>query len=205
MATADALMNNGYEHIIVVASEVYSKILNPTDLRSFPYFGDGAGAALIGKKGKLKIEGFILGSDGAGADLIQIPAGGTLIPFSKLQNKSDIYFKMNGQAVYSFACNKAPEILSQLLTDYSVKPTNIVAHQANINILREISLRSNIPFEKFFINVDRIGNTAGASTLIALDECLETRQEQGDILLLAFGGGLSWGGACLRCINPSTP
>lgn len=198
LAIADALVQSGIDNVIVVASEVYSKILNHNDIRTFPYFGDGAAAALISRDGNIKIKGFELGSDGSGADIIQIPAGGTMLPLTKIAKESDMFFKMNGQAVFHFACEKGSYLIDKLINTYSKVPLQIIPHQANINILKEISLRTKTPFEIYYINLDRLGNTAGASVLIALDEYIENNTKTGFIFLAAFGGGLSWGSSCLE-------
>lgn len=202
MKIAKGLIADGASNVIVVASEVYSKILNPKELKSFPYFGDGAAATLItNKNGPYELVDFILGSDGGGADIIQVPAGGTMLPASKVNNEQDFFFKMEGRQVYDFACNKGTEIIETLSLRNSLVPDLVVPHQANINIIREIGRRSNLPEDKFFVNLQKYANTAGASVLIALDEYLEGNLEGNNIFLVVFGGGLSWGGCYLRRVK----
>lgn len=193
------IAGDGASNVIVVASEVYSKILNPKELKSFPYFGDGAASTLLSNKnGAYELVDFTLGSDGGGADIIQVPAGGTMLPASKVTNEQDFYFKMDGRQVYDFACNKGTEIIETLSRRNSIVPDLIVPHQANINIIREIGRRTNLSEDKFFVNLQKYANTAGASVLIALDEYLEGNPDADNIFLVVFGGGLSWGGCYLR-------
>lgn len=198
LKVASALTKDGCKNVIVVASEVYSKILNPRDITTFPYFGDGAGAVLVSDKGDYRIADISLYSDGAGADVIQVPAGGTNLPFSKISDAKDCFFKMNGKEVFKFATEKGSEVVSKLSFDNNVVPDCVITHQANLNIMKNIAEKTGIPFERFYVNVNRYANTAGASILIALDECLSNQQAPSNIFLVTFGGGLSWGGAYLE-------
>ncbi|MBC2581439.1 ketoacyl-ACP synthase III [Clostridium sp. DJ247] len=195
---ASALINDGLQNVIVVAAEVYSKILNPKDISTFPYFGDGAGAALVSNQGAYELADFILFSDGSGADVIKVAAGGTMLPAKKVEKEKDFYFSMLGAEVFKFACSKGSEIIKDLISRNSVKPDRIITHQANINIIKEIAKRTDIPYENFFINVQHYANTAGASSLIALNECLEAKKSEENIFLAVFGGGLSWAGCYLK-------
>lgn len=194
---AAALVADGAGNVVVVASEVYSKILNPTDISTFPYFGDGAGAVLVSDSGEYELKDFLLASDGSGADVIQVPGGGTMLPSPCVTNEKDRYFTMVGSKVYSFACEKGSETLKCLVDRRGGVPEAVVTHQANINIVREIAGRTSIAESRFFVNLDRYGNTAGASVLIGLSELLESKSPD-SIGLVAFGGGLSWGGCWLE-------
>lgn len=203
---ADSLIRAGFcENALVVASEIYSKYLNPADFSTYPYFGDGAGAVLLsgGRDNSTGIIHTILKTDGSGDDIIQIPAGGTMLPFSEVKNQKDIYFKMRGKEVYQFAVSKGTEVVNQLIeaTGISKKQVKfVVPHQANINIIKELSERLGIAYHRFFVNLDKYGNVAAASVFIALDELIESgKVEKGDVIILvAFGGGLSWGATLIR-------
>lgn len=197
---ADMMLKSGlYNRILVIASEVYSRILNPEDISTFPYFGDGAGAILFDaseKPGGVVVS--ILHSDGSGSELINVPAGGVMLPYNKLQDKRDLYFRMRGKEVYNFAVDKAPEVITELLkqADLTIDQIRyIIPHQANINIIKAIADRFQIGLDRFVVNLDRYGNTAAASTIIALDELVRSADlEAGDrIIMVAFGGGLCWG------------
>jgi 3-oxoacyl-[acyl-carrier-protein] synthase-3 len=202
---ADSLIKSGScENILVVASEMYSKYLNPTDFSTYPYFGDGAGAVLVSEnQDSAQLTYTSLGSDGSGQDVIQIPAGGTMMPFYDVQNQKDIYFKMRGKEVYEFVIEKGTEIVNKLIQDTGINKNQIkfvISHQANINLIRKLSDRTGIDYDKWFVNLDRYGNTAGASVFIGLDELLESKKlENNDmVILVAFGGGFSWGAALIK-------
>ncbi|MBW6512831.1 MAG: ketoacyl-ACP synthase III [Desulfuromonadaceae bacterium] len=199
LKVASGLISDGAANVLVVAAEVYSKILNPAQLTTFPYFGDGSGSALLSKSHSgYEVVDFVLGSDGSGADVIQVPAGGTMLPFNKVEDEKDLYFQMVGRKVFDFACAKGAEVVDILSERNGIAPDVVISHQANINVIKEISCRSMVPMNKFYINLDRYGNTAAASVLIALDEYLEGNKSADNIFLVAFGGGLSWGGCFLR-------
>jgi 3-oxoacyl-[acyl-carrier-protein] synthase III len=202
---ADALVRSGgARHVLVVASELYSRYLNPKDFSTYPYFGDGAGALLVGPgapgRGVLRT---LLHSDGSGDHVIQVPAGGTMMPYGRLASPGDVYFKMRGRDVYRFAVTQGEAVIGELLEACGVERDEVafvVPHQANMNVLRELADRVRIDFSKFVVNLDRYGNTAAASVLIALDELLASgRARSGDlVVLVVFGGGLSWGATLIR-------
>jgi len=206
LKVADAFIKSGYsQSILVVAAEIYSRYLDPKDFSTYPYFGDGAGAVLLTAAANTDrgLLYSLLKTDGQKADVIQIPAGGTMLPYTRLENPKDVFFKMVGREVYDFAVNEGTNIIEQIIREAKVEKEEIsyiVAHQANINILKEISSRTGLPLEKFVVNLDRYGNTAAASVLIALDELLASGQVKAGelILLVAFGGGLSWGANLFR-------
>jgi 3-oxoacyl-[acyl-carrier-protein] synthase-3 len=194
------------DKILVVAAEIYSRILNPKDFSTYPYFGDGAGAVLLTRSTEVEgpqIMATVLGSDGAGADLIQVPAGGSMLPFGEGVNPLLRYFTMNGRAVFEFAARKGAEVIQQTLQAAKIdkeRISHVVVHQANINIVNRIADNSGIPRSKFFVNLDQFGNTAAASVLIALDGLLAKGETRAGslVLIVAFGGGLSWGCSLVR-------
>ena len=201
---AESLIASGMcRNAMVVAAETYSRFLNPNDFATYPYFGDGAGAVLLTQSsGEGSVLGTVLGADGGGCDVIQVPGGGSMKPLA-VCGPSDLYFRMRGKEVYQFAVTKGTQAIEEVLNRAGVLKESVkcvVAHQANVNIIAELSKRSGIPIEKFFVNLDKYGNTAAASVLIALAEVLETGTARtGDyVLLVAFGGGLSWGAMLVR-------
>ncbi len=206
LAVADSFIRAGlYENILVIAAEIYSKFLDPTDFSTFPYFGDGAGSVLLSSS-RDSNKGIVftkLKTDGSKADVIQVPAGGTMLPYSKSQNPKDIFFKMIGREVYNFAVDKGAEIINEVLNEVNIDKSElrfVVPHQANINIIKNIADKLEIDINKFFINLDKYGNTAAASVLIALHELLHANSlQKGDlVMLVAFGGGLFWGATLLK-------
>lgn len=205
ISVADSFIKSGkYENILFIASEMYSKILDKKDFSTYPYFGDGAGAIFFqtGYPG----EGILhscLKTDGSGDEIVCVPGGGTMLPFEKITNPKTAFFKMNGKAVFEFAVTKGTEIILRLIEESGVSIQEIecfICHQANINIIRKIAENINVPARRFFVNLNRYGNTASASVPIALDEALsEGVLSKGDLCVtVAFGGGLSWGANLIR-------
>ena len=203
---ADSLIKSGYcENILLIASEVYSKIMNPKDFSSYPFFGDGSGAVLF-QTGHTSVEGVLhscLRTDGSGSDTISVPAGGTMMPFAKMTNDRLAFFKMKGIHVFNFAVEKGTEIILELLKEADVSINDIkcfICHQANVNIIHKIAKALDVSADRFFMNLSSYGNTAGASVLIALDEAISLGIiEKSDLVVtVAFGGGLSWGANLIR-------
>jgi 3-oxoacyl-[acyl-carrier-protein] synthase-3 len=206
IALAHSLIQSGMcANLLFIAAEVYSKILNPKDFATFPYFGDGAGAILFqadagSQKGVLES---ILGTDGSGCDAICVPGGGTMLPFGRMVDTKSAYFQMKGREVFQFAVAKGAEVISGLLKKAGIDTDQVkcfICHQANVNIVLKIAEKLCINEEKFYMNMFRHGNTASASVLIALDEAIARNIIcPGDMVVTAaFGGGLSWGANLIR-------
>jgi len=207
IAMADALIKSGYcENVLLIASEVYSKIMNPKDFSSYPFFGDGSGAVLL-QAGNSSAEGVLhsrLRTDGSGSDTISVPAGGTMMPYAKMTNDRLAFFRMKGIHVFNFAVEKGPEIIRELLKEADVSINEIksfICHQANVNIIHKIAKALGVSTDRFFMNLSLYGNTAAASVLIALDEAISQGviAKNDLVVTVAFGGGFSWG-ANLICI-----
>ncbi|MCP2507263.1 MAG: ketoacyl-ACP synthase III [Candidatus Thalassarchaeaceae archaeon] len=192
--------DNNYENILVIGAETYSRIVNWKDRSTCVLFGDGAGAAVLQKVEDGKgILGTWIKSDGSGANVIQIPAGGVRKSLSSDRFvEGEQYFQMNGRAVWDFAIDAMPEavinVLKRVNRDLS-EVDMIIPHQANLNIIKEGMKKLNLPMKKTFINLQKYGNTAGASVPIALSEAVsEGKIKSGDLVVtVAFGGGLAWG------------
>ena len=208
---ADSLIKSNFcKRVMVVAAEAYSRFLDCNAINVYPYFGDGAGAVLleggsaIGSRRRSGILHALLGTDGTKFETIIIPAGGARLPGPQCTNQSDFYFRMKGRDVFNFAIAKGSQIILQCLEEANVNLQEIdcvITHQANINIIDGISKRTNISREKFFVNLNKYGNTAAASVLIALDEAFQTKKIGSGalVILVTFGGGLSWGAMLVRC------
>jgi 3-oxoacyl-[acyl-carrier-protein] synthase-3 len=206
ITVVDSLIQSGkFKTILLVAAEMYSKILHVKDFSTYPFFGDGAGAVLFQAEPGCSagVLHSCLGTDGSKCDTICVPGGGTMLPFEKMPGPRSAYFRMKGEEVFAFTMDKGPKIIRRLLEEAGVAPEEVkcfICHQANINILQGIAGLLGIPKERFFVNLDRYGNTASASVLIALDEAISGgRLVQGDLAVIAtFGGGLSWGANLIR-------
>jgi len=190
----------GYDNVLVVGAEVYSRILNWEDRGTCVLFGDGAGAALLQEVGDGRgLLGSWMMSDGSGSGVIEIPAGGVRTPIpSNGFEEGDQYFQMDGRAVWRFAIEAFPQavrgVLDRIGRDLS-EVDLIIPHQANLRIVEAGMENLGLPMEKTFTNLERYGNTAGASVPIALREAVERGVlSRGDLVVTAaFGGGLAWG------------
>jgi len=206
MEIADNLIRSGkYKKVLVIGADTYSKILDFQDKGSAPLFGDGAGAVILGAgiSGK-GIQQSMMKSDGKGWELIQVPSSGSRKPVTaeSIARKENT-FKMAGKSVFVFATDVIPRIITELSERGGVKPEDIdhiIPHQANVRIIDFISKKTGIAKEKFLLNLDRYGNTAAASLGLVLDENRRNGViKSGDlVLMMGFGGGLSWGGILLR-------
>ncbi|QWV93281.1 ketoacyl-ACP synthase III [Geomonas oryzisoli] len=203
---ADNLIRSGkYRKVLLIGADTYSKILDFDDKGTAPLFGDGAGALILGAglSGK-GIQQTVMKSDGNGWELIQVPSSGSRKPVSaeSIAAKENT-FKMAGKSVFTFATDVIPRIISDLAERGGITPEaidHIIPHQANVRIIDFISKKTGIPKEKFLLNLDRYGNTAAGSVGLALDENRRNGViKPGDlVLMMGFGGGLSWGGVLFR-------
>ena len=206
MSIADQYIRNGvFQTILVIGSEVMSRIVNWSDRNTCVLFGDGAGAAVI--KGTQRDDGILsthLHSDGRLWELIHVPGGGSRIPPSPdmvIQKKQ--YINMKGSATFKVAVRTLEEGANEALKANRISPSDVdlfIPHQANIRIIRAATERLGIPLSKVFLNLERYGNTSAASIPIALDEALRGgRIKPGNLVLLeAFGAGLTWASALIR-------
>ncbi|MDO9576336.1 MAG: beta-ketoacyl-ACP synthase III [Candidatus Cloacimonadales bacterium] len=199
------LKNSNYNTAMIIGSEIFSRTVDWEDRDTCVLFGDGAGAIIIKKDqiGK-KIISFNFGSDGSGADLLKIPAGGSKLPTSiKTLEQKQHFIKMEGKKVYKFAKKMMVDSVIQALDEVDLTRKDIdllIPHQANIRILKAVAKKLHLPIEKIMINLEKYGNTSAASIPIALDEAIsQGKINKGDIVVLtAFGAGLTWGAIVIR-------
>ncbi len=187
------------DNVLVVASEVYSRILNWKDRTTCVFFGDGAGATVLQKAEEGGVIGSWLRADGGGAAVIEIPAGGTRSPIShELIDEAKQYFHMDGRAVWDFAIEAFPQAVMGVLDRYSYVLDDvdmIIPHQANINIIKVGMEKLGLPMERAYTNLHKYGNMAGASIPVALHEAVQVGKiSKSDLVVtVGFGGGLTWG------------
>jgi 3-oxoacyl-[acyl-carrier-protein] synthase III len=207
LANGAGLISAGIaDRVLVIGADVFSSILSPSDRTTRAIFGDGAGAVVLrsGEPHDLGALGpFTLGSDGSGADLIMVPAGGSRQPFRRDSDEAQRYLIMHGQAVYRKAVETMTRSAAQALelAEWSASAVDwLVCHQANRRILDAVANRLGIPAGRCLSNIDRVGNTAAASIPLALAHGVECGMlRPGDrIALTGFGGGLAWGSTTLR-------
>jgi 3-oxoacyl-(acyl-carrier-protein) synthase III len=191
--------------VLVVAADVYSRILDFADRRTAVLFGDGAGAAVIGAVpdgyGVLETE---LVSRGAAHQLIRVAAGGSRLPASAETVASGAhYFRMDGRGVRDFVAEHVPPVLAGMLERAGLHAKDIdhfVPHQANGVMLRELVDLAQLDGATTHLTLDRYGNVGSASVPVALDAAAGSGQLlDGDLVLLAgFGGGMAVGATVLR-------
>lgn len=204
MLAASLVESGAAANMLVIAADVYSRILNPRDFSTYPYFGDGAAALIVSReKSGIKIGRSLFRSDGSGYGVITVKAGAAEIRPVDLKTPSDSYFSMNGREVFDFAVSRVPEVILHLMDRDGISMGEVrqfILHQANINIIEKISDVIGSDISMFFTNLQKYGNMAGASCLVALSEYLDSSPEikDGFIILSSFGGGLSWGALSLE-------
>lgn len=205
LSIAKAFIESGtYRNILIVATEKMSAFMDYTDRSTCVLFGDGAAAAIVSAEGDgFLIDAICLGSDGALADLVKIPGGGARLPASQetiAQRKH--YFQMSGNEVFKHAVRHMTAAARQCLQTAGLKESDIlwlVPHQANKRIIDMIAKNFGLSEEKVYLTLDKYGNTSASSIAIALHELsLKHPLKKGNhLLLIAFGGGVTWGAAIL--------
>lgn len=198
------LLSPAYNHILIIGGEMLSRVMDYTDRNTCVIFGDGAGAVVLGKGEKAPgIIDTFLGADGRGGKHLLMPAGGAAMPatIETVQNHMH-YLKMNGPEIYKFATRICVDISRNLLkkAGLSVDDVDIfIPHQANLRIIKSALRNLHIPEEKTLINIQEFGNMSAACIPIALSMAEEEgRLKSGDLILsVAFGAGLTYGGALL--------
>lgn len=207
LAQAAALVQAGMARaVLVVGAEVLSRVTDQDDRSTCILFGDGAGGALVvpgDGEGAGGFLGFDLGADGSSGDQLVLPAGGDRHLAAAGGAPSELCIRMDGPAVFRFATRVMVESTERLLGALEMGVDEIdlvVAHQANSRILDHAAERLGIAADRMFDNLALLGNTSAASIPLALAGAREAgRLSPGDLLLLVgFGGGLTWGTTVVR-------
>lgn len=206
LAVGSSMVRGGASRtLLLIAADVFTHLIDWNDRNTCVLFGDGAGAVVLrasdGPQGLLASN---IGAWGEGETLMAVDAGGTLLPATPAlleQRRQFVY--MNGREIFKHAVRGMCESSEQALADAGVSLDDValvVPHQANVRIIEAVARRLELPMERFFVNLDRYGNTSAASVPIALYEAAQAgRIAPGDLVLLtAFGGGLTWGSAVVR-------
>lgn len=198
------VLTNMYKNVLVIGSEVLSKFIDYTDRSTCILFGDGAGAVVIGNVDDGGILSTYLGSDGSGADVLNIPAGGSKLPASKNTVENNLHsIQMAGNDVYKFAVRIMGESSLKAIEMANLESKDIncfIPHQANIRIIEASAKRLKLGMDKVYVNLNKYGNMSAASIPVALDEAFrEGKIKKGDnVVLVGFGGGLTWGASVIN-------
>jgi 3-oxoacyl-[acyl-carrier-protein] synthase-3 len=208
LVTAGSMLTaGGGRGAVVIGADVLTPWMDPGDRGTLPLFGDGAAAVVLRPGAGASGPGLLawdLGVDGEGADLLQVPGGGSCLPLTPAVLATGAqYLKMEGREVFRRAVRSVEASCSTLLASAGVSPDEValfVPHQANTRIVDAILPRLGIKPDRTMINIDRYGNTSAASIPIALSEAAaEGRVADGDLVLLAgFGAGMTWASALMR-------
>ncbi|MGO4185635.1 beta-ketoacyl-ACP synthase III [Paenibacillus sp. TAF43_2] len=205
LATGTSMIASGmYKNVLVVGAETLSRITDYTDRNTCILFGDGAGAVVLGpvEEGR-GFQSFVLGADGSGGDLLKVHGGGSRVPASEESIQSKQHFiHMAGNDVFKFAVRIMGSVAEEALQKAGLNKEDIdllIPHQANIRIIQSALNRLSLSEDKAMINLDKYGNMSSASIPVALAEAVEQgRVSEGDrLVLVGFGGGLTWGASVL--------
>ncbi|MCF7945119.1 MAG: ketoacyl-ACP synthase III [Spirochaetia bacterium] len=197
--------DKSYQNVLVIGSETYSRIMDWKDRSTCVYFGDGAGACVLSDS--VDSEGIIkkfLMTEGQGASVIQFLAGGSRYPATQDTLEKNMHrFQMEGKAVWEFATRVMPIAVRKVVSDAGLTLEDIdwvIPHQANINIIKKCFEELDLPMEKTYTTIKKYANTSGASIIITLAEAASKGLlKKGDkIVLVGFGGGLSYGAMLLE-------
>jgi len=191
--------------VLLIGVEQLSRIVDYTDRNTCVLFGDGAGAVVLRpcapEEGVLSVS---IHSDGVLGDLLEVPAGGSLLPASHQTVEDRGHFiKMRGKELFKVAVRGMEESLRRALDLAGIEPQDldlVIPHQANQRIIEAMRERLGVPREKLVVNIERFGNTSSASIPISLDEEVRAgRVKPGTrIGFVAFGGGATWGATVSR-------
>src|SRR6266852_1478395 len=193
------ITSHTYDTVLVIGADKLTSITNWTDRNTCVLFGDGAGAAVLRHRGSA--HGVIsthIGSDGQYSDILFMPGGGSQCPITAENAHMHLNtIHMTGKEVYKQAVTAMVNASRKVLADAGLTADDIacvIPHQANLRIIEAIADRLRIPLDRFYVNLDRYGNTSAAAVAIALDEANRTgRIKSGDyVLMVVFGGGLTW-------------
>lgn len=207
-SVADKFIKAGiYKTVLVIGSELLSKFCDWSDKKTCVLFGDGAGAVVLqaDESGESGIIGEELGAKGKKADVLgngKLPPSN---PFNDVEpiKPEDTYIFMDGLEVFGFATRQLRKSMKKVLSDAGMTFDDvkyIVPHQANMRIIEFVAKKLDLPMDKFYLNLDRFGNTSSASIPIAFNEMVEKGLvKRGDVIIMSgFGGGLTWGTVLFR-------
>jgi 3-oxoacyl-[acyl-carrier-protein] synthase-3 len=197
LSIADQYIRTGaVKNVLVIGSEVMSRVVDWKDRATCVLFGDGAGAVVLGANKEPGILSTHLHADGTHKDVLYLPLGTIATP-----NLDSV--KMQGNQLFKLAVNKLGDLFDETLTANGMAKSEVdwlIPHQANIRIIQAMAKKLDLPLDQVAITLDEQGNTSSASIPLALDKAIRNNQiKRGQILIMeGFGGGLAWGSALIR-------
>ncbi|HCW03433.1 MAG TPA: 3-oxoacyl-ACP synthase [Clostridium sp.] len=193
------------ENILIIGSETLSKIVNWEDRGTCVLFGDGAGAVVLSSSADKGVGSIVIGSDGSKGDVLKSCALPINNPYIKDSNTeiNNHYLTMDGREVFRFATGIMVDSIEKVLQEEGLTMEEIkyvVPHQANFRIIDYAARKLSADINKFYVNLDKYGNTSGASIPMALDEInRKGLLSKGDnLIIVGFGGGLTFGSALIK-------
>lgn len=193
------------DRVLVIGSDLLTKLIDFQDRNTCVLFGDGAGAAVVQPVEEgYGILGHLLGADGSGHEFIEVPAGGTYMPAThKTVDERLHYIKMKGPDVFKFAVKIMETSLRDITAKVNLSVDQIdlvIPHQANDRIIESAAKRLKLPMDRVFSNLAHFGNTSAASIPLAtMDAISQGRVNKGDnIVMVGFGAGLTWGAIAMK-------
>jgi 3-oxoacyl-[acyl-carrier-protein] synthase-3 len=210
LGVARGMISSGtVQNALVIGAETLSRFLNFKDRTTCVLFGDGAGAVVVeASNASVGIESVVLHSEGSKGELLMVKAGGARVPATKETLELGQHFiTMQGGEVFKLAVKSMADAAEEALREAGLGLNDMaimIPHQANLRIIEGVAKRLHFPMEKVFVNIQRYGNTSAASVPIALAEAAAAgRLRRGDkVLLVAFGGGFTWGASVLEWFGP---
>src|SRR5256712_8762580 len=199
------IVSGAVQNALVVGDERISRLPNWKDRTACVLFGDGAGAVVLeASNASVGIESTVLHGDGSKGEMLMVQAGGSKRPASaETIERGQHFITMAGGEVFKLAVKSMADAAEEAIAEAGITLDDIdilIPHQANVRIIDGVAKRLRFPPEKVFVNIQRYGNTSAASIPIALCEAEAVgRMRRGDkVLLVAFGGGFTWGAAVLE-------
>lgn len=196
-------------NVLLITAETYSKHMHPRDKGNRTIFGDAATATLVSSEGFAEIGNFSLGTDGRGAENLIVKKGA----MRQADAKNDLFFDesgnpkssdflfMNGGEIFNFTSEAVPILVADVLAKNELEQDEVnmfVFHQANKYMMNYLRKLIDIDSDKFYIHLEKVGNTVSSTIPIALYEAQKEGKLNGNILLAGFGVGYSWGGVMLK-------
>ncbi len=206
LGTATQFIRTGlYQRILVIGAEALTRLTDYTDRRTCILFGDGAGAVVLEASDQPRgLLSLTMGADGSGGDLLKLPGIGTKHPITpETLERGDQYLKMEGAEVFKFAVRTMGDAAIEAIARAGLQFREIdmlIPHQANLRIIEATAKRLDLPRDRVWVNIDRYGNTSAATIPISISEAWEQGRlhDGANLLLVAFGGGLTWAAAVVR-------
>lgn len=209
LGVGDAFVRSGkFRRVLVVGVEILSRILDWKDRNTCVLFGDAAGAVVLGPGEQGERPRGILSThmyaDGSTWELLNIPAGGSREPTTEETVRAGRHtVKMQGRPVFAHAVRNISAACEAALQHNKMTAGDVdlvVAHQANLRIVEGVAQRVGLPMQRFYLNIEKYGNTSSASIPVALDEAVRdgTAKPGMNLLFCALGAGFSWGSAVVR-------